>query len=79
MIVCVCNNVSESKIRQAVEQGTSSLRELRTNLEVGSCCGKCMVCARQVLRDCQQQLSALQSAPAHRIHPIQFQSFNMAA
>jgi bacterioferritin-associated ferredoxin len=79
MIVCVCNNISDSKIRLAVEQGTSSLRELRTDLEIGSCCGKCLVCARQVLRDCQQQLTAAPSAPAHRGHPIQFQSFNMAA
>jgi bacterioferritin-associated ferredoxin len=79
MIVCVCNNVSDSRIRLAVEQGMASLKELRNNLEVGNCCGKCLVCARQVLRDCQQQLIAAPSTPAHRSHPIQFQSFNMAA
>lgn len=79
MIVCVCHNVSESRIRLAVEQGMASLKELRTNLEVGSCCGKCLVCARQVLRDCQQQLSAASAASTLRIHPVHFQSLNIAA
>lgn len=57
MIVCVCNNVSESKIRLAVEAGISTLAQLRSDLEVGSCCGKCLTCARQVMRDCQQQFA----------------------
>lgn len=52
MIVCVCNNVSDRKIRQAVDQGMTSLADLRKNLEVGTCCGKCHSCAKQVLRDC---------------------------
>jgi len=67
MIVCVCNNVSESKIRLAVEAGISTLAQLRSDLEVGSCCGKCLSCARQVMRDCQQQAlpQALLSHPIH--------------
>ncbi len=52
MIVCVCNNVSDRKIRQAVDEGMSSLAELRTHLDVGTCCGKCHSCAKQVLREC---------------------------
>ncbi len=52
MIVCVCNNVSDKKIRQAVDDGLRSMSELRTQLEVGTCCGKCHSCAKQVLRAC---------------------------
>lgn len=52
MIVCVCNNVSDRKIRQAVDAGASSMSELRTNLGVATCCGKCASCAKQVLREC---------------------------
>ena len=51
MIVCVCNNVSDHKIRQAVDEGMTSLAELRQNLNVGTCCGKCHACAKQVIRD----------------------------
>lgn len=52
MIVCVCNNVSERKIRQAVDAGVKSMPELRDTLGVGTCCGKCHSCAKTVLREC---------------------------
>jgi bacterioferritin-associated ferredoxin len=52
MIVCVCNNVSDRKIRQAVESGVTSMSQLRDELEIGTCCGKCHSCAKRVLREC---------------------------
>lgn len=52
MIVCVCNNVSDRKIRQAVDDGLTSMNELRKQLDVGTCCGKCHACAKRVLREC---------------------------
>lgn len=55
MIVCVCNNVSEHKIRQAAGQGMTTLADLRTHLDVGTCCGKCHACAKQVLRECREE------------------------
>ena len=51
MIVCVCNNVSDRRIRQAVDDGMTSLAELREHLNVGTCCGKCHSCAKGVIRD----------------------------
>ncbi|GAB3547864.1 hypothetical protein GCM10027343_27580 [Noviherbaspirillum agri] len=55
MIVCVCHNVSERKIRQAVESGVRSMPELRDKLSVGTCCGKCNSCAKTVLRECLEE------------------------
>jgi bacterioferritin-associated ferredoxin len=55
MIVCVCNNVSDRKIRQAVDAGATSMTELRDQLEVGTCCGKCHACAKRVLRESLQE------------------------
>jgi bacterioferritin-associated ferredoxin len=49
MIVCVCNNISDREIRQAVDLGLSTMAELRADLGVGTCCGKCASCAKQVL------------------------------
>ena len=61
MIVCVCNNVSDRKIQKAVEDGATSMRELREQLGVGTCCGKCHSCAKQVLRDNLDQLAVSES------------------
>ncbi|MDL2356785.1 MAG: (2Fe-2S)-binding protein, partial [Pseudomonadota bacterium] len=49
MIVCVCNNISDREIRQAVDLGLSSMDELRRDLGVSTCCGKCASYAEQVL------------------------------
>jgi bacterioferritin-associated ferredoxin len=52
MIVCICNNISEGKIRQAVYEGATSMAELRHNLGVATSCGKCHSCAKRVLKEC---------------------------
>lgn len=70
MIVCVCNNVSDRKIRQAVNAGVTSMSELRNQLGVASCCGKCHSCARQVLRSCLD-------ATVAGDRPIMFQADNL--
>ncbi|HJV00984.1 MAG TPA: (2Fe-2S)-binding protein [Burkholderiaceae bacterium] len=49
MIVCVCNNISDREIRQAVELGLHTMDELREQLGVATCCGQCADCAQGVL------------------------------
>lgn len=51
MIVCVCNNISDREIRQAVELGLGSIEELRRDLGVATCCGKCLDYAQEVLTE----------------------------
>ena len=51
MIVCVCNNISDREIRQAVDLGINSVAELRKELGVGTMCGKCISYAREVLHE----------------------------
>ena len=51
MIVCVCNNISDREIRQAVDVGISSMPELHRELGVGTMCGKCVSYARQVMHE----------------------------
>lgn len=86
MIVCICNNVSDRKIRQAVDAGITSMAELRDHLDIGTCCGKCHPSAKRVLRDClaesaPAQLHAVQhSRPAHaQVQPILLYSNSQAA
>ena len=52
MIVCVCKAVSDKRIRAAAAAGeVLSLRELTRELGVGTCCGKCVPHAREVLME----------------------------
>ena len=81
MIVCICNNVSDRKIRQAVDAGMHSMVELRNNLDVGTCCGKCHSCAKRVLNDCLQQSAAqmAQHMQGMAAMPMTFQRDAVAA
>jgi len=56
MIVCICNNISDRTIRQAVNSGIDTMPQLRERLGLGTCCGKCHCHAKQVLRDCRDAL-----------------------
>jgi len=51
MYVCICNEVTERDIHDAVEKGASSLRHLRQELKVASCCGNCADTAKKCLQD----------------------------
>lgn len=51
MIVCVCKAVSDKHIRRLVGEGASSLREVSRELGLGTCCGKCVPQAREVLSE----------------------------
>lgn len=53
MIVCICNNVSERDIYQAVREGVTTINALRDELGVSACCGKCRSCAKRVLHEAQ--------------------------
>jgi bacterioferritin-associated ferredoxin len=51
MYVCLCNAVTEREIRQVVELGARSLRELSECLGVATGCGKCSPCAKAILSE----------------------------
>jgi bacterioferritin-associated ferredoxin len=51
MYVCICNAVTEREIRSAVGEGVTTMRQLKHELGVADCCGKCADCARSVLND----------------------------
>ena len=41
MIVCVCNAISDSEIKEWVALGGDSLEQLESDLGLGTCCGQC--------------------------------------
>jgi len=57
MYVCLCNGISDKKIRQAVRQfSPHSFQQLKKFIPVGNQCGKCVRAAREVMEDELMQL-----------------------
>ena len=57
MYICICKQVTESEIHEAVDQGACSLKDIRTELGVGTECGECKHHARQCIRQARQKTS----------------------
>lgn len=51
MIVCICNSVTERRLRAAISEGADSFDALQFELGVALCCGKCEPMAREILAD----------------------------
>ena len=51
MYVCLCNRVTDTQIRAAIEDGASSLSDVRNSLGVATQCGKCGTMTREILRE----------------------------
>ena len=60
MIVCICHNVSDKAIRRALDAGATSMQEIREELKVGSCCGKCNAFAKTLVRAHIEELQAVE-------------------
>ena len=58
MYVCICHAVTDREIRSCIEDGASSMRELRQQLCVGTGCGKCASHVRALLRETKDQPGA---------------------
>jgi bacterioferritin-associated ferredoxin len=66
MYVCLCKGVTDKQIRNAINEGACSMRDLRESLDVANQCGKCG-------RDCKSLLS--ESALAGAASPMQSAQF----
>jgi len=78
MIVCVCNNISDREIRQAVDLGITTMAELRDDLGVATCCGKCGSCAKKVLKDHLEAKATAKAKTELRATELSFRSVQSA-
>ncbi|NQX87031.1 MAG: bacterioferritin-associated ferredoxin [Halioglobus sp.] len=53
MYVCLCNGITDTQIRAAIQKGASSLKDVRKTLGVANQCGKCGIQTREILREAQ--------------------------
>lgn len=59
MYICICNAVTESAIRQAVQAGARSIFDLTAQTGCSTQCGCCANLARQIL---DEELAAIGTA-----------------
>lgn len=60
MYVCLCNQVTDRDIRDAVaNEGACCMRDLQRRLGVASSCGCCAPCAREVLMNALRERGAV--------------------
>ena len=55
MFVCICKQVTDGQIKEAVSNGASSFTDVQTELGVATQCGECKNHARQCMRQCRSQ------------------------
>lgn len=51
MYVCVCKGITDRQIKAAIDQGASTLGQVRKALGVATQCGKCAVTTREILEE----------------------------
>lgn len=51
MIICVCNNINEKKIRHEVRCGRKSVKEIQKCSALGKDCGLCINYANEVVNN----------------------------
>jgi bacterioferritin-associated ferredoxin len=51
MIVCICKSVRTEDIDNAIEQGASTIEDVRETTGATSCCGKCQFKVNRALHD----------------------------
>ncbi len=63
MYVCICNNVTERDIEQAVREGARTVDCLADRLAVSTCCGQCRCYAEESLQSALGTLDGSEELP----------------
>lgn len=62
MYICICNQVTDTQLRDNIERGHTTIRELRDSLGVTNQCGKCARCVKRCIIDHHASSDPLLSA-----------------
>ncbi len=56
MYICICEQVTDREIKQAIDDGANTLRKLSNELGIIKQCGQCGKCTKKILNE-QKQLN----------------------
>jgi bacterioferritin-associated ferredoxin len=51
MYVCLCKAVTDTQIRESIQNGATKFGQVRQELSLASQCGKCGILAREVFNE----------------------------
>lgn len=51
MYICICNAVTDHRIRDAIDAGADTFEALQNELHVATCCGSCECEVREILAE----------------------------
>ena len=51
MYVCLCRGITDQDIKDAMQNGAQSYREVRDMLDLGTCCGRCAPEAKAIISE----------------------------
>ena len=51
MYVCLCRGITDQDIKDAMADGAQSYREIRDQLDLGTCCGRCAPEAKAIISE----------------------------
>lgn len=49
MYVCICHDIKDSQIKNAINQGVDTMQKLQDSLSVATCCGCCQPMVQDLL------------------------------
>lgn len=64
MYVCLCHGVTDTQIEAAVEKGAHTMKQLNNELKIGSQCGKCCQCSKDILNNKLVQIAEIEPCVA---------------
>lgn len=51
MYVCLCRGITDQDIKDAMQEGANSYRDVRDMLDLGTCCGRCAPEAKAIISE----------------------------
>ncbi len=67
MYVCLCKGITDSDIKQAVEDGATSFKEVRDSLGVATNCGSCACAAKKLVKSSAKYNQPSQTSLAYSV------------
>ncbi|WP_213014854.1 bacterioferritin-associated ferredoxin [Acinetobacter rathckeae] len=64
MYVCLCRGITDQDIKDAVQNGAETFRDVRDQLDLATCCGRCAPEAKSIIREELSEIAARISVAA---------------
>ncbi|CAA0091757.1 Bacterioferritin-associated ferredoxin [BD1-7 clade bacterium] len=59
MFVCICKGITDNDIRDAVMDGATSMKMVRSKLGVSTQCGQCACMAKDIVNNALDDMSSM--------------------